>query len=110
MASFLWSRALLANAVDDRPLANWQYRRVLLPHHVRILQRSTQADSKQTIFSGALTIVQRSPIAAGGVAGQTPVIFNTPLTAFIADAGDELIVSNDAVTAATVDGVCYADP
>src|SRR5207248_3011266 len=112
MPSFPWSRAMTANQVDDRPLGNWQYRRVLSPSYIRVLQRATTTGVRTTIYSGSMTVVQRAPVQAGGTAGTTPTPLNTPVVEWIADGGDELIVSNDEVAAGTptVDGICHVDP
>lgn len=111
MPSFPWSRAMTANQSDDRPLANWQFRRVPIAWekaYVSILQRATTTGVRVTIFAGSTTIVQRSPVQAGGTAGTTPAPLNTTPIDFIADGGDEIIISNDEVSAGvpTVDGIC----
>src|SRR5437870_958341 len=106
MPSFPFSQALTANQTDFRPLAGWQYRRVPFDAYCRLLVRATDANERMTIFSGSETIVQRSPVQTGGVAGTTPVHQTTPVIEWIAAAGDELIVSIDNTTAGTptVDG------
>jgi hypothetical protein len=110
MPVFRWSQVLGASLLDQRPLAGWQYRRVPFRAYCRLLQRSTVADTKVTVYSGSDTIEQRQPVQAGGVAGTTPTTLNTPQSEWIAMPGDELIVSNDTITAATIDGVIYVDP
>lgn len=101
MPDFFASTALTANQSDQRPLANWQFRRLPYRAQVTVLQRATTVGVRQTIFAGSQTIVQRSQVQAGGTAGVTPSPLNTPVIAFIGDAGDELIISNDEVAAGT---------
>src|SRR5207248_3203731 len=67
MPSFPWSRAMTANQVDDRPLGNWQYRRVLSPSYIRVLQRATTTGVRTTIYSGSMTVLQRAPVHAGAI-------------------------------------------
>jgi len=109
---FCWSIALTANQADERPLANWQYRRLPFRAHVRVCQRATTTGVRTTIYSGAETIQQKSPEQAGGTIGTTPVHFTTPVKEWIGASGDEIIVSNDEVLAGTptVDGIVYVDP
>jgi hypothetical protein len=109
---FPWSVALTANQVDERPLANWQYRRLPFRAHVRVCQRATTTGVKTTIYSGSETIQQRAPEQGGGVAGTTPVHFTTPVKEWVGAVGDEIIVSNDETLAGTptVDGIIYVDP
>lgn len=109
---FTWSTALTANQRDQRPLANWQYRRLPFRANVTVVQRATTLGVQTTIYSGAETIQQRCPEQGGGTAGTTPVHFTTPVKSWVGAAGDEIIVSNDEVLAGapTVDGICYVDP
>jgi hypothetical protein len=109
---FPWSIALTANQRDERPLANWQYRRLPFRAHVRVCQRATTTGVQTTIYSGAETIQQRAPEQAGGTIGGTPVHFTTPVKEWIGAAFDEIIISNDEILAGTptVDGIIYVDP
>jgi len=109
---FCWSTALTADQADQRPLANWQYRRLPFRAHVRVCQRATTTGVRTTIYSGAETIQQKSPEQAGGTIGTTPVHFTTPVKEWVGASGDEIIVSNDEVLAGTptVDGIVYVDP
>jgi len=103
---------MTASQLDDRPLANWKYRRLPFRARVTILQRATTLGVRQTIDSGAQNIWQKSPVQAGGTAGTTPVPQTTPMSQFVGEAGDELIVSNDEVLAGTptVDGFVNVEP
>lgn len=112
MPDFTWSRAMTANQLDDRPLANWKYRRLPFPALVTILQRATTVGVRETIDAGAQNIKQKSNVMAGGTAGNLPVPQTTPVVQFRADAGDEIIISNDEVAAGTptVDGYINVEP
>lgn len=112
MPDFTWSIALTANQLDSRPLANWKYRRLPFNALVTILQRATGVSGRQTINAGAQEIVQKCPIHAGGTAQNIPVPQNTPVFQFHASAGDEIVISNDEVAAATptVDGYINVEP
>jgi hypothetical protein len=112
MPDFTWSRALTANQLDDRPLATWKYRRLPFRAAVTILQRATTVGVRQTIDAGAQNMVQKSPVHGGGTAGTQPIPQTTPVIQFIAEAGDELIISNDEVLAGTptVDGYINVEP
>lgn len=112
MPSLVWSRAMTANQADDRPLANWKFRRSPYRALVRILQKATTTGVRMTISTGSTEVVQRSPVQILATAGLTPSPLNTPVQEFIVDAGDEIVISNDEVAAGTptVDGVIYIDP
>ena len=114
MPDFSWTQALTANQSDFRPLATWRYRRLPFRALVSILQRSTGAagNVRQTIDAGAQNIVQKSPVQVGGTAGVTPIPQTTPVTQFVAEAGDEIIASVDETAGATptVDGYINVEP
>lgn len=112
MPSFAWSRAMTANQLDDRPLANWKYRRLPFNAMVQVLQRGTTTGVRQTISTGAQEIEQKSPVQGGGTAGVTPSPLNTTITEFVGMAGDEIVISNDEVAGGTptVDGKIIVNP
>lgn len=112
MPSFPWSTALVASSTDNRPLANWQFRRLPYRALVTILQRATTTGVRCTISTGSTVIQQRAPVQGGGTAGTTPSALNTPAVEFIGDAGDEVVISNDEVAAGapTVDGYIDVNP
>lgn len=112
MPALPWSIALTANQLDSRPLANWQFRRLPWRALVRILQKATTTGVRMSVFAGSQNVIQRSPVQILATAGLTPSPLNTPAIEFIAQAGDELIISNDEVAAGTptVDGIIYVDP
>lgn len=115
MPDFSWSRALTANQLDDRPLANWKYR--VLPASsarwaVTILQRATTNGVRETLDAGAQNMKQKSPVHGGGTAGVTPIPQTTPVVQFFAAPLDEIIISNDEVLGGTptVDGYINVEP
>jgi|SRR5436190_21706715 len=112
MPDFSWSTALTANQLDSRPLANWKYRRLPFRAAVTILQRATGASVRQTIDAGAQNVQQKSPVSTGGTAGVQPIPQTTPVLQFVAEAGDEIIISNDEVSGLTptVDGYINVEP
>ena len=112
MPDFAWSIALTANQLDSRPLANWKYRRLPYRAAVTILQRATGSSARQTIDAGAQNIQQKSPISSGGTAAVQPIPQTTPVLQFVAQAGDEIIISNDEVggLTPTVDGYINVEP
>lgn len=116
MPSLIWSRAMTANQLGDEPLAAWQFERVPNAYvngaYVTVLQRATTTGVRQSIFTGAVNIQQRSPVQGGGTAGVTPSPLNTPVVDFLASPDDKLTISNDEVSAGTptVDGIATIEP
>lgn len=110
--AFSWVIALTANADDQRPLANWKYRRLPFPAHIRLLQNATTTGVRMQVDSGGENIVQRCNCQGGGTAGTLPTHFNCPLYEWVGAAGDEVILSNFEVLAGTptVNGTVYVDP
>jgi len=107
---------MAANELAANPLAGWQYE--FIPAAwvngavVKLLQRATTVNARQTVYAGSQTMVQRSPIQGGGTAGTTPSELNTAPDVFIAQPGDRLILANDEVAGAvvTVDGIIIVEP
>jgi hypothetical protein len=112
MPDFTWSIALTANQLDSRPLANWKYRRLPFPAAVTIMQRATGVSARETLDAGAQNLKQKSNVHGGGTAGNVPIPQTTPVIQFYADAGDEVIISNDEVggLTPTVDGYINVEP
>jgi len=107
---------MTANELGANPLLGWQYE--FIPQAwvngavVKILQRATTVNVRNTIYAGSQTMVERSPIQAGGTAGTTPSELNTAPDVFLAMPGDRLKLANDEVggAVATVDGICIVEP
>lgn len=112
MPDISFSQALTASQVGYRPLANWRFRRVLQRSMVTIMLRCTTAAARFAVLAGTTEIVQRSPVQSGGTAGVTPVPNTTPVLQFIAEAGDEIDLAIDEVSATTptVDGWVNYEP
>ena len=112
MPQFTFSQALTANQLNFTPLTGWQYEYLPWPASVIVLVRSSDAAERMTIYSGSETIQERSPVQAGGVAGQTPTEFTTAPVSFIAAGGDRLkiVIDNTGAGTPTVDGVIIVNP
>jgi hypothetical protein len=116
MPAFPFSQALTANQLGFNPLTGWQYETVPMAYvrgaAVKLLSRATTTGVRLTLYSGAQTIQQRSPVQGGGTAGVTPSELNTPPVAWIAQPGDRLIPQFDEVAGGTptVDGVLFIEP
>jgi len=116
MPSLIWSDTLVANQLGQNPIANWQFVRVpnsfAAGGYVAVLQRATTVNVRQTFFTGSQNIQQRSPVPAGGTAGITPVLFNTPVIDWRSSPDDLLQIENDEVggAAAVVDGIITIEP
>jgi len=114
MPQLSFSQALTANQLGFNPLSGWQYEYLPWPAQIILLMRGTHAAGKMnaTVYSGSETIMERSPVQNGGVAGTTPSELNTPAVAWQAAAGDRLKVLLDETAGATptVDGIIIANP
>lgn len=116
MPNLRFSQALTANQLGFNPLTGWQYEFVPAAYvngaAVRVIDRATTLGVRKTIYSGAQTIVQRSPVQAGGTAGTTPSELNSTPDAWVAHPGDRIILAYDEVLAGTptVDGIVSIEP
>ena len=116
MPSLVWSDALTANQLGQNPIAAWQFVRVpnsfAAGGYVAVLQRSTTISVRQSFFTGSQNIQQRSPVRSGGTAGETPVLFNTPVIDWRSSPDDLLQILNDEVggLTPTVDGIITIEP
>jgi len=111
MPSFIYSSSVAAGATF-RPLDGWQYQYLPWPAEVTVLSRATAIAMVQVYTSGSETIVEESPVQAGGTAGVTPSPLNTPVQGWLAAAGDLLKLSfrNTSGAAITVDGIIEVVP
>ncbi len=111
MPSFTFSTLMVANATIT-PLTGWQYVYLPWPARVTVLNRSTLANVVQTYTSGSETIVEESPVQAGGTIGVTPSPLNTPVVAWNAPAGDllKLTIRETAGGTPTIDGIIEVVP
>jgi len=111
MPSFTFSDAILAGATN-RPLDGWQYEYLPWPAEVTVLARATAVAMVNTYTSGSETIVEESPVQAGGTAGVIPSPLNTPVQGWNAAAGDRLKLSyrNTSGGTITLDGIIEVTP
>jgi len=111
MPSFYFSQLMGASG-SATPLDGWQYIYLPWPAEVKILMRSTAVGVVQTVTSGSETIVEESPVQAGGTIGVTPSPLNTPVIGWLGAAGDLLKIRLRETIAGTptVDGVIEVTP
>src|SRR5258708_20111660 len=69
-------------------IAGWQYEYLPWPARIKLLIRATIVGVTLVVFSGSETIMEESPIQAGGTAGGYPAKPTTPPLAFSAPRGD----------------------
>lgn len=116
MPNFRFSQQLAANQLGFNPLTGWQYEFVPAAYingaACRLIDRATTVNLRKTVYSGAQTLVQRSPVQAGGTAGETPAELNSTPDSWIAQPGDRIILQYDEVggVVATVDGIFSIEP
>jgi len=111
MPSFIFSQSVNAGATFE-PLTGWQYQYLPWPAEVNVLSRATAVDMVQVYTSGSETIVEESPVQAGGTTGVTPSSLNTPIQGWHAAAGDllKLRYRNTSGAAIVVDGIIEVQP
>jgi len=111
MPSFIFTQAVLAGATFN-PLVGWQYQYLPWPAEVSVLARATAVAMVNVYTSGSETIVEESPVQAGGTAGVTPSPLNTPTQGWHAAAGDLLKLNyrNTSGGTITVDGIIEVMP
>ena len=111
MPSLTFSRLFVANGTI-RPLDGWQYEYLPWPAEVPVLARSTATGVVNTYTSGSETIVEESPVQAGGTIGVIPSPLNTPVQGWHAAAGDRLKLTYRETLGATptVDGIIEVIP
>lgn len=111
MPSFIFTQSVAAGATF-RPLDGWQYQYLPWPAEVSVMSRAAAVAVVQTYTSGSETIVEESPVQAGGTAGVTPSPLNTPVQGWHAAAGDLLKLSyrNTSGAPIDVDGIIEVVP
>jgi hypothetical protein len=105
------SQSIAAGAISNI-ISGWQYEYLPWPARIKLLIRAVDGTQRLTVFSGSETIMEESPIQAGGTAGVTPSELNTAPIVFDAPAGDRLKfnVRSTSAGAVTVDAIVYAYP
>jgi len=111
MPSFTFSTLMAANGTI-RPLDGWQYEYLPWPAEVQVLARATAVGVVNVYTSGSETIVEESPVQAGGTIGVIPSSLNTPIQGWHAAAGDRLKLNYRNTTAGTptIDGIIEITP
>lgn len=111
MPSFPFTSSVAAGATY-LPLDGWQYEYLPWPAMVEILLNATAVGMVATVTSGADTLMEESPIQAGGTAGVTPSPLNCPALQDAAAAGDRLKIRarNTTGGAVTVNGIINITP
>jgi hypothetical protein len=112
MPQLHFSQALTANQLGFNPVSGWQYEYLPWPAKIILMIRATDTAERMTVYSGSETIVERSPVQAGGTAGTTPVEFTTAPITWLAGGGDRLkvVIDNTGAGTPTVDGLIIANP
>jgi len=111
MPSFIFSTPIAIGGTAE-PLTGWQYVYLPWPAEVTVLARATLVSLLQVYTSGSETIVEESPVQAGGTLGVTPSPLNTPVQGWQAAAGDllKLRFRNENAAANHVDGIIEIIP
>ncbi len=111
MPSFIYTQSVAAGATFQ-PLAGWQYQYLPWPAEITVMSRATAVGMTQVYTSGSETIVEESPVQAGGTTGVTPSPLNTPVQGWHAAAGDllKLTFRNTTAGAVIIDGIIEAIP
>ena len=111
MPSFTFTPTVLLGATDN-PLSGWQYEYLPWPAHVTVLATSIVAGIVGTYTSGSETILEESPIQAGGSARVIPNPLNTSAITWQAAAGHRLKLNYRNTTLADdeVQGIIEVEP
>ena len=111
MPSFTFSNSVAAGATN-RPLDGWQYEYLPWPGEVTVLARASNNGMLNVYTSGSETIVEESPVQAGGTTGVIPSPLNTPVQGWMGAAGDRLKLSyrNTSGAAIQIDGIIEVIP
>jgi len=112
MPAFRFSAAMTANQQGVNPLLGWQYEYAPWAAAVKVIVNATTVGVRMTIYSGSQTLVEKSPVQGGGVAGVIPAELNTQPDIFVAAAGDRLKIVLDEVLAGTptFNGIIIIEP
>lgn len=103
MPSFTFLPQFPLGTETANPLSGWQYEYLPWPAHVTVLATSLLVGVVGTYTSGSETILEESPIQAGGTVGVIPNPLNTTAITFQAAAGDRLKL-NYRATGGVIDG------
>ena len=113
MPSLTFSQAVLTGATF-RPIQDvgWQFQYAPWPAGVGVIARATAVGMVAVYTSGSETIVEESPVQAGGTAGVIPSALNTTPQGWRAAGGDLLKLSYRNTTGGTItmDGIIEIEP
>jgi len=112
MPSFTFSADVPAGTTF-RPLDGWQYEYIPWAGGVGVIANAVETTILATYTSGSETIVEESPLQAGGVEGVIPSALNTTPQGWQAAAGDRLKLSyrnTDALVDSFVQGIIEVEP
>lgn len=111
MPSFTFTQSVAANAVFN-PLIGWQYEYLPWPAEVQVLARAVDIGMVNTYTSGSETVVEESPVQAGGTIGVIPSPLNTPVQGWEAAGGDRLKLNyrNTTALAVQLEGIIEINP
>ena len=111
MPSFTFSEDVAIGGTF-RPLEGWQYEYLPWPAEITVLSRCDDVGLLSVYTSGSETIVEESPVQAGGTIGVIPSPLNTPVQGWNGAAGDRLKLSYRNTNAAIVhlDGIIEIIP
>lgn len=80
MPSLNWTQSVLAGAIYQ-PLLGWQYEYVPRGGVIKVLTDASAVGIVLTLTAGSDTLMERSPVPAGGAAGVIPSSFDVdPMT------------------------------
>lgn len=105
MPSINFTESVAAGALYQ-PLLGWQYEYVPRGGVIKVLMDATAVGIVATVTAGSDTLMERSPVDAGGTAGVIPSSFDSdPLTDEVM-AGDraKIVFENTSGGAVTVNG------
>lgn len=103
-----WSTSVAAGAtLDPIDAAGWQYRYLPYPAVIELIDDATAVGMVRGVTFGSDTIVQESPLSAGGTAGVIPSRFAREPVTEKAVQGDLLrvVYRNTTAGAVTVNGL-----
>ena len=105
MPKLAWSQSIAAGAIF-LPLTTWQYQYVPIGGIISLLHRADGVGLVVTVTTGSETLQERSPVSAGGVAGQIPSGFDVPALVDEVAGGDlvKIQYENTTVGAVNIDG------
>lgn len=109
--SFTWTQSVAAGAIF-LPLDGWQYEFAPFGGALEVITDATAVGMALTITAGGDTIVEESPVKAGGTAGVIPSALNTAAMVGRVKARDRLKVKvrNTTAGAVTSNGIATLVP